>query len=272
MIDSSGQLHLIMKNQTSYKYTIYNKNNVPVDVDNVFANNLYLLDNLELLDLKVFDIYPNLRIVIGMKRDQGVTSFYLGINDEIFSDHVIGNSLYTEIIHLQYMNLNTYYIFLKDGANRVKMEIQDASGNFGNAFESRTVYYVDHFVKKNLLYLIGSEGSDRKLFVFMKGELLFENMIGNSDTTFGLGDLYFTDHPTNPSVLKFIKMEHEFIGIQRSDVDLIQISGTIPSYFSSKNFPQKNVYYDKITNDITTDRTKEWIGLKTFNSGFYIKY
>jgi hypothetical protein len=105
----------------------------------------------------------------------------------------------------------------------------------------------------------------------MKGELLFENVIGDQNITFRFGDLYYTDNLTNPTMLRLIEMKHDFIGIYRSDFNLIQISGTIPSYFDS-TFKQKNVYYDNVTNQIVKDQSKDWLGLKDANSGFYIKY
>ena len=191
------------------------------------------------------------------------------------SEYATGGVNYTEIIYLQFMNKNKYYIYVKNNDNMVKLLINDPSGNILNPFTTRNVQYVEHYVRDNVFYLVGRETisatTNTILFVFMKGELLFENVIGDQNITFDLGDLYYTDNLANPTRLRLIEMNHDFIGIYRSDINLIQISGTIPSYFDS-TFRQKNVYYDNVTNQIVKDRSKDWVGLKNANSGFYIKY
>jgi len=187
------------------------------------------------------------------------------------SDYNVSSTNYKEIIHLQYMNKDKYYIYIKNNVDTMSLLINDPSGNIHNPFTTRTVKYVVHYVRDNVLYIVGRETTNTILFVFMKGELLFESVIGNENTTFDLGDLYYTDSSSNPTVLKLIEMNHDFIGVYRSDVDLIQISGTIPLYFDS-TFQQKNVYYDNVTNQIVKDRSKDWVGLKDTNFGFYIKY
>jgi hypothetical protein len=173
------------------------------------------------------------------------------------------------------MNKNKYYIYVMNVNTIINLLINDSSGNILNPFTSRTIKYVDHYVRENVLYILGRETissiTNTILFVFMKGELLFESVIGDQNVTFGLGDLYYKDSPTTPTVLKLIEMNHDFIGIYRSDVNLVQISGTIPSYFDN-TFKQKNVYYDNVTNQIVKDRSKDWVGLRDANSGFYIKY
>lgn len=273
MIDLSGRLHLITKSSTAYKYDIHNKNETPISVSNVFVENgpSFLVENMDLTDLRTFLIYPDIQIVVGLQKTPTSTTFHLGINSLLYSSHPLGSSNYSEIIYIQYMEQNKYYIYVKDNTNKVDLVIKDSSGNIPNPFDLRTVTHVDHYVRDNTFYLVGKEGTNVILFVFMKGELLFESVIGDQNTTFELGDLYYKDSPSTPTFLKLIEMYHNFIGIYRSDVDLIQISGTIPSYFDS-TFKQKNVYYDNITNDITKDRSKNWIGLKDSNSGFYIKY
>jgi hypothetical protein len=277
MIDLSGRLHLITKSSTNYKYDIHHKNNSPIPVSNVFMNTNNLLENIDLNDLKSFLIYPNFQVVIGFNQtDPNTTKFHLGINELLTSEYITGTTTYKEIIYVQYMAINKYYIFvMHNGNNKVDLLIRDPSGNIENPFTLRTITYVDHYVRDNVFYLLGRETISATtktiLFVFMKGELLFESDIGDGNTTFGLGDLYYKDSPTSPTVLRLIEMSHDFIGVYRSDWNLVQISGTIPSYFDS-TFKQKNVYYDNITNEIVKDRSKDWIGLKDANSGFYIKY
>jgi hypothetical protein len=231
------------------------------------------LNSMELNDLKIFSIYPYFRVVIGMNFSGNVsTNFHLGIDDILNANYTIGYKNYSEIIYVQYMSISKYYIYVKDSVNNVDLVIRDTSGNVQNPFSSRVIKYKDHFVRDNVFYLVGIENNTTViLFVFMKGELLFESVVGNQESTFGLGDLYYKDKSTNASVLKLIEMYHNFIGIYRYDVNLIQISGTVPDFFDN-TYIQKNVYYDNITNQITDDRSKNWIGLKNSNLGFYIKY
>jgi hypothetical protein len=270
IIDGSGALHLVTKNTTQFKYIIYNKSLAPVIQNNVFAQTSISLDSVDLNDFRIFNIYPNFNIQIGLKNNLNDTTLYIGINDNISVTQIVSAYPYSNILHLQYMDTTKYYIYLKDSTDKLKMVIRDNSNNIYNHFDNRTIYFVDQYVKQNIYFIVGKENSNIILFVFMKGELLFEDTLGDLNTTFGLGDLYYKDNATNPTLISFIKIYSELIGIYNKEKDLIQISGDVPSYFTN-NYNYKNVYFDNLTNRITSDRSKKWVGLKKPNNAFYIK-
>jgi hypothetical protein len=271
-IDASGRLNLITKDNSQFNFYILDSSGVN-QIYNVFNKTEYSINSIPLNDLKVFLIFPDTRLVVGLSKiTLSTTKFYLGVDDLFTSEYIAGGS-FEEILFIQIQALNHYYIFVKNSANRIKLVARDPSGNFNyNTFSNRDVIFKNHFIRENVYYVVGLEGTKTILFIFMMGDLLFEYEVGDENISFGMTDYYYKDKFISPTKLNYLFIYHELIGIYRADINRVQISGNVPNYFVDINFPQRNVYFDKITQQITNDRTKQWIGLRDYNNNLYLKF
>jgi hypothetical protein len=261
-----------LKNNNNYKYAEINPS-IP-DFNDRSSSILYnknLETNNQLTDMRIFPLYPNDIVVVALNQTVTGASTYSvdiyvsTINTSISKKYIL-NTTYSisKIVGVQFVSEYEVFVYVSTTSDNYIKQLLISQSSIPNVLSSRSVVYKQIFVEDNIVYLVGTEGGYTKLFVYIKGELLFEKNIESGDVSISYGDLYYIKN----SSLTRVNPIDKFIGIYDISSNLIQISGTVPKFFTGNNSSLiKNVYFNEKRHIIDTQYSSysKWIGIKTIN-------